>query len=108
MTYSSNPSAYTAKAIERAARQWQELRRELRTIEKDVNAGAGLLSFARDRMEESHEWLLRHGMDISDPHNVQVVPVPVERHPKNKVESREWELGIASASESFLQNFAVA
>lgn len=108
MSGSQYTSSQAKKAIEEASQRWREFSKPLRELDKGAHPGANLLSFVRDRLDASHEWLLQHGLDVSDLRNPQIVPVPVAQHPKTSAEAREWEAGIELAINSTVMHFAVA
>lgn len=107
----NNASKYAggkSDSIEFAAWQWREINKSLAEAGKGaVNPGAGVLSFYRDQMVATAGRLLDLGLDVSDHHNPQVVPVPLARHPKTNAEARRWEAEIEFRINQYMLSFAV-
>ena len=76
-------------------------------VEKPQDAAANLLTFSSRQMSFFRGRLLELGLDVSDPHKPRLVPVPVARHPRTKGEVRRWNVEPTSASQAFVQLFAV-
>ncbi len=95
-------------SIEFSAWQWRETHKPLKEVSKEASQpGAAFLSFHRELMVSASERLLELGLDISDHHHPQVVPVPIARHPKTKAEARRWEAKIAFRIDEYMLAFAV-